>query len=957
MSIFKESFKAGIREQIEVRQNAINGVAIVGTPSRTADAMQYYNSRNAWIKMQSGVNVGGTNDLASKYVLQGGILTPSSNLIRNLNIGQNHAYSAISPNSETYRLGIRPMPGITSIDVKSKSAFGSLREVTVKYQCWDIQQLEDLELLYMRPGYTALVEWGWVPYLDNNSKFQSTRAYGLDLIAAAGYTKEQIWKKIYEKSAENGNYDAVYGFIKNYQWSARADGGYDCTTTIITMGEIIESLKINYGAYDTPAVESGVLGLSATSAFATPDMPVPKAYSINILSGILMEMFTSALLINSKLYGYPKTDAPQVNPNKEGNLGSNFNFGCFRWDLNMEHGRNPGTAFANNATNIYIRMRDFVQLLNTFVLIHDTGASGTRTKPIVEFSIKEGAIHQNGDDLLCLSHPFQLSTDPTVCIIKNDRWKGTNPFGITIGPPNPLDLIMSGLKSDYFKTDASNPDVEFGVIGNIYLNLGYLYSLASNGELEGYDKKEKNDIAIFDYMKSVLAGVNTALGNVANLDIMVDPVDSIARIIDVNYVDLKKRDDVYKNAFIFELHNTKSIVRSYKLESQIFPEQSTIVAIGAQSKGGALGAETNTMVDFNQGLEDRIVPKREAPNRVKDPNPTKEAEAKIKNLKNSLQVITNFITALIPGFWSYSGDFDSKESSKYANALKDIIQFMKSLTGDDNKNRAIIPTKLSMEMDGIGGIIIGNIFRIPDDLLPRGYRGGGTGTPGPTKIAYVVTGIGHSIQNNDWKTNIDAQIILLDEPKNNKNTPYPNTTDALNMVASIVQNMSTSGGGGGRGSSTTPRNTNLFPNTAAATSNYIFGTAKSGLPISTPAHPPWGGLPFIWQNNNAWDLGIAAGTPVYAVVAGTISDVKFSENFNTVWGYNVTVNGSSNTFFHTHLDHAVVANGASVAKGQLIGYVGQWPADYTRLATYPHLHIGVKTGPLSNYIDSTGKIK
>ena len=46
-----------------------------------------------------------------------------------------------------------------------------------------------------------------------------------------------------------------------------------------------------------------------------------------------------------------------------------------------------------------------------------------------------------------------------------------------------------------------------------------------------------------------------------------------------------------------EIQNTKSIVRSYKLESQIFQDQSTIIAIGAQAQGGALGADTNTLID------------------------------------------------------------------------------------------------------------------------------------------------------------------------------------------------------------------------------------------------------------------------------------------------------------------------------------------------------------------------
>ena len=53
-----------------------------------------------------------------------------------------------------------------------------------------------------------------------------------------------------------------------------------------------------------------------------------------------------------------------------------------------------------------------------------------------------------------------------------------------------------------------------------------------------------------------------------------------------------------------------SIVRNYKLESQIFPDQVTTIAIGAQAKGGQLGIQNNTMIDFNLQLTDRIIPKK-----------------------------------------------------------------------------------------------------------------------------------------------------------------------------------------------------------------------------------------------------------------------------------------------------------------------------------------------------------
>jgi len=261
-----------------------------------------------------------------------------------------------------------------------------------------------------------------------------------------------------------------------------------------------------------------------------------------------------------------------------------------------------------------------------------------------------------------------------------------------------------------------------------------------------------------------MSGISNATGNVATFDIFSDPIDSAARIIDVNYTDDQKRQEAYDNAFMFELQNTKSVIRNYKFESQIFPDQTTIVAIGAQAKGGALGADVNTLIDFNQNLFDRIIPKKEAPDTPSNTDPIKELEEKVKNLKENINIIVSFINEIDPAWYSFTGtgNYDTSNASKYNNALKDLINFFKTFIKNDNKNRAIIPTKLSLEMDGIGGMVIGNLFRIPNELLPRGYRGGGAG---PAKIAYTVNGLGHSLQGNDWVTNVDSQFIILDEPR------------------------------------------------------------------------------------------------------------------------------------------------------------------------------------------------
>ena len=233
MSIFRDSFKTEIREQLKKRQEAMT--------NRTPQNIQYLNSRNSWIRMVSSVDVNGSADQAKAYVLQGGTLNTQTNSKNEITytpksgIGGTgkEVYSTKTPIGTKHRLGIRPMPGITSIDVKSKSAYGSLREVTVNFQCWDIRQLEELEVLYMRPGYTVLIEWGWAPYLDNTGKYQSTFTdFYSDTILKAGKTeRSKIFQDLYDKSTYTPfsfslTNIAAFSFIWGYSYAKTSKISY-----------------------------------------------------------------------------------------------------------------------------------------------------------------------------------------------------------------------------------------------------------------------------------------------------------------------------------------------------------------------------------------------------------------------------------------------------------------------------------------------------------------------------------------------------------------------------------------------------------------------------------------------------------------------------------------------------------------------------------------------------------
>ena len=965
MSIFKDSFKPEIRNQLKTRQSAIY--------NRSPKDIQYFNARNSWIRMTSSVNVNDDKGaLASKNILQGGTLN-NGKLRSGIGTTNESAYSTLNSNGISNRLGIRLMPGITGIDVKSKSAYGSLREVVVNFNCWDIRQLEDLELLYMRPGYTVLVEWGWLPYLDNSGGLKNNIDFTQNDIINKTPTKEALFKSIYDTAVKdyNGNYDAMFGYVKNYSWSARADGGYDCTTTIISVGEVLESLKVNYAPFNNIDAISKI-GLIAPKLpdISISDLPdLKKIYSKNVLAGLFYELYTIG---NIKMPGTQDKGANLTisDPAK------NSYYDLFKKTINIIGG--DGDASSDNKVGasdeqIYITLEGLCNIINNYVTFTDSNSKKSYVKCSVldreylaDTPITPAPLTGDGY-LLCLAHPLQLSVDPTVCVINSPIWANgftVNPntviptastennlitfpnsklteadldevlnqlYYVSIAPSkiNNKQAIVDYLKnkiqgdvetvkaltarhyqklkdpnykvtapsdtslaasaklegvdntklgktlpgsgvgnavslntfltlnfltnletaqvSEAFGTNTnveltkSDPvaaqqaqldkekkaiesaqttaitniqyvkniarpyfyqgkwETELGIIGNIYVNLNFLYKLALDNNLESLDSKEKKDINLYDFLKSVLSEISSATGNVNNFDLFVDPIDSNIYIIDVNYVDSRERSKAYENMFEFELHNTKSVVRSYKLESSIFPDQSSVVAIGAQVGGGAMATDNNTMLDFNKGLTDRIIPKKVDP--TTDPN-----QPDVEKIKSQAQSVSTALKSLYEFFGDQDygiftdANFDTKKSGDYKNSLKDLINFFKNLTKSNIKNRAIIPTKLSTTIDGIGGLVIGHMFRIPDDLLPRGYKGDGT-NPG-SKLGYIVTGIGHSVQNNDWTTNIDAQTIILDEPAGSLSfkelvdiSPSTNTTttkDAKKITTAAIKK-STSG--------------------------------------------------------------------------------------------------------------------------------------------------------------------
>ena len=94
---------------------------------------------------------------------------------------------------------------------------------------------------------------------------------------------------------------------------------------------------------------------------------------------------------------------------------------------------------------------------------------------------------------------------------------------------------------------------------------------------------------------------------------------------------------------------------------------------------------------------------------------------------------------------------------------------------------AIIPLKFNAQLDGLSGIVIGNVFKIPKDRLPMAYGG--------NDIHFIVMGEEQSIsETQDWTTTISGHLILLGNVKSEEYTKSKHFKSWENPNLIISQN-------------------------------------------------------------------------------------------------------------------------------------------------------------------------
>ena len=851
-NIIGEHIPKFVADQINYRQ-AVHGSGTL-KDHRTIEELTYLNSRTSWVKLASAtlitpdrtkeenlrhINANSTQGFEWKTLAKHNILFGGVSRLGETKKGEPALFqkdtvlntygvnNTIFPNSH---FGLVPMPGIESVEVKCLNR-GSIKKATVKIKCYSPEQFQTIDLLYLRIGYTVLLEWGNSMYLDNKTDKLVNMGYTLIEDEYGFYAKDMTNDKLLSKiaatrKAKSGNYDGLLSKVVNFSWDFAQDGSYDITLELISIGDVIESLKTNItpSIKMTQAIKSVYTLFNEDPADDTQDIqstpsdniisaylfmqklylneqsPTPEERS-NITSEISVEVDGTKIPIKGQfiqgggdikirnkidqVYNIENRQAAldYINNHHPGSVEVNdltdFTDGSNQWsydsfgerldiNINEDISFNPGIT-AGKKDVLYINYQNSFETDR----ISDMGFY-MRFGHLLEF-INQNVIPVDGKSKLSVlkintgqwqsnkmyTFPLQVSLDPRVCIANSKEMVSQKLFF----PELPV---------------WKDTDKEFAYTMNLYLNHKYIQKcLESNMDSKG-------NVALFDFLSSLCSGLNKALGDLNNLEPVIDEETNTINIIDSNYSEFTNHSYGLELYGYNPTYKSSNFVRSFSLKTEITPEFATMATIGSTAGGYIKGTENTMFSKWNKGLIDPFKEKWEPGN--EDSRPTSGSTP-----EPVLQYFEDFYSRAgsSPFGWT-TKDSDSwfKDLKEYmindeivedniANATE-FYKYCQSHIQEkhpeySSPTNGFIPISLGVTMDGISGIKIYNSLNVSSKFLPPNY---------PKNLKFIIKGVNHKLSNQDWETSIETVVIAnTDDIKAGKKVrSYPELKDDVTQL-------------------------------------------------------------------------------------------------------------------------------------------------------------------------------
>jgi hypothetical protein len=913
MNIIGEGFDDKILNQINQRQK------IYGSVNRSNQVLSYMHSKTGWCKLVSGaiiekeVRAGLGKPLAQDYVLFNGMVDEGKKLGTGGRAGISRTdslYTNTAYGLGKLEFGQRAMPGIISANIRTETR-GSLKTATIQIKAWNRTQFDIIDLLYLRLGYSILIEWGHSSYYDNSGTYIANNPYSLaDIFLAGTLNYDEILEKIKTYRLDsNGNYDALFGKVVNFSWSFGVDGSYDITIIMRSVGDVIESLKCNVMPSSSPTTPTTPASTPPTTEGAIP--PEPTSTDIIVAAKDKNSIATFFYDAQEKF----KTPGNFNYSPSRPNTGMSWLTNLVISKDNKEHidfikqdfegGTNGGVS-----TEYYVRLGSFLDFFELKVVPDLKDKSNKKIK-----SLK---FNSDTEKNLILIAPRQISADPRICIFKK-----------TFTNPSTVSYLFTECE-EFEKTIAGSTNV-YGKLMNIYLNCVFI--LSKLDEM----KDQEGNVKLIDFLQSLVSGICESTGNFNQLDVVISPnQDDLVTIID--NVPLPDRDTILKEFGISttravfdvygyynknEIINGSSIqnagfIKEFQMKTEITPQMSSMITIGATSNGNIVGQDSTALSRMNNGVVDRYKIA------ILDPDTpvVENTQSLQQKFATPLENFNVFVRDLSSISFITKPKWNLPAIDAYKSSIKDFLLYDQSKESEKSDKGSptigFLPFNLQLTIEGLSGMKVYQKYTIDTSFLPSNY---------PNNLDFLIKSVTHDISNNVWNTSIESIAV----PNNIAGTGGPAT------LSGTVDKASSRGGVAATTSTTT-----------------VSGERPKWIPIPAGQGAKVTSLPATSRTIRGktqphWGLDVKGllNTPIISPVDGVIANSGWNPKGGG-FGPNFVIVKDKDDNYHVlghNIKRGPQKEGQKVKKGEVIAYMGN-----EGYSTGPHLHWEIRKGGLGkNY--------
>ena len=746
--VLGENFEKYVTDQINTRQS------FLGRLEKSPQNVLVFNSSKPWLRMASSVNVSPSKadelgvpnlseaNLARDYILAGGVINDTgqqaSGVVSDFSIDRESSFRVAYGHTYAEAFGLTPPPGINSISITALND-GALRKASIKVTCFSPAQFAIIDALYLRIGMTVLLEWGHSTYFDNNGEYQTKKEFSstaLDGFLAGTVDQFSVLKLIEaERKKEAGNYDGLFGKVTNYTYTYN-QGTYEINIDVYSMGDVIESLKVN-GLIDIEnEPTSNTPGSTDTQPLLISNK---KASLLNKHLYYWMEQLDALPLQQKETYegGYCFIDQTQVSVEKNLKVDKELVKIQFRIKTTQER---------TTSAEYYVKLGTLLRYIDRRILIYNK----TLDKPLVRVFQDD-----DYDESLMFTVKDQYSSDPKVCVVPfYDRPNNYSRLGEVLG------------------TQFRDTNLYAARIMHIHVNMNHVAKILK----ESADKNNK--VPLYTLLTKLIADINKSLGSINNLELSYDNDTNAIIIVDKTRIP-GYTSSVKPDTAIFALVGVNTskgygtFIKNMTIQSQLTRDLSTMMAISAQAGGNVTGEDGTFFSKINKGLTDRVIPERVDAGVIEKKKTSSDEETPEEKFSGYQAALKEVLAATYRKFKINNGTLE---------VLKSIQpDYLKYLRGELSKKGQIeaqgfIPLNLGLDIHGLGGIKIFQQFNVTQEILPPYYTG---------NLSFIVKGIGHNIDNDSWTTTVES--LTISSVESNKTSSEQLETATARVATAVAQ--------------------------------------------------------------------------------------------------------------------------------------------------------------------------